>query len=77
MNRHNGPANAVQNNVAVMLAGINPPQYNAQHVLPIHENNNQNIHLGWEDATYVRAIGGYVQHLVHPNVIYTSVKKAE
>ena len=64
MNRHQGPANAVQNNVAAMLAGINPPQYVAQHALPIHQYNNQNIHLGWKDATYVRSIGGYVKHLV-------------
>ena len=48
MNRHNGPANAAQYNVAAMLAEINPPQYNAQHALPMHQYNNQNIHLGWE-----------------------------
>ena len=64
----------MQNNVATMLAGINPPQYNAQHALPIHQYNNKNVRLGWEDATYVRAIGGYVQHSVDPNVIFTSVK---
>ena len=74
MNRHQGPANAVQNNVAAMLAWINPPQYVAQHALPIHQYNNQNIHSGWEDATYVRAIGGYMKHSVDPNVISTSVK---
>ena len=60
MNRHIGPVNAVQNNPAAMLLGINPPQYNPQHALPIHAYNNQNHRLGWEDATYVRSIGGYV-----------------
>ena len=50
-----------------MLAGINPLQYNAQYALPIHQYNNQNHHLGWEDATYARAIGGYAQHSVDPN----------
>ena len=74
MNRHNRPADAAQNNVAAMLAVINPPQYNAQHALPIHQYNNQNIHLRWEDATYVRAIGSHVQHSVDPNAIFISVK---
>ena len=77
MNRHNRPANAVQNNVAdvaAMLLGINAPQYNTQHAPPIHQYNNQNIYFGCEDTTYVRAIGGYVQHLVNPNVIFKSVK---
>ena len=46
INRHNGSANAVQNNVAAMLAGINLTQYSTQHALPIHQHNNQNIHLG-------------------------------
>ena len=53
MNRHNGPANAVQNNAAAMILGINPPQHNAQPALSIPQHNNQNITLGWEDATYV------------------------
>ena len=66
MNRHQGPANA--SSICFTYS------YVAQHALPIHQYNNQNIHLGWEDATYVRAIGGYVKHSVDPNVIFTSVK---
>ena len=35
---HIGPANTVQN--TVIIAGINPPQFNPQHPFPIHAENN-------------------------------------
>ena len=53
MNQHIVPKNAVQNNAAAIFTENNPPQYNPQHASPIHAYNNQNHHLGWEEAPYV------------------------
>ena len=74
MNRHVGPASAVQNNTATILAEKNPPQHNPQHALPIHAYNNHNHHLEWEDATYACAVGKYMHYSTDPNVISTRVK---